>query len=374
MNEHEHAPPTIHFRENNMAALRRSRGLSVDSRKSSDSEQFPGENEILFNLSDTDNESESDDTSSLCESDSDLDDIVETAANHILGNHTTDTQSHTRSSSSTNVVETEKSNDVDEEGSGDEDDIVCLPFVIDSKPSGGKDDKEDGDNSGNDGDDTSDDVSEAIINMTGQVMTSRHDTVDLSSSIDPGMDVGDIYINLDDSKPENSKQAVQNILLRSKHDELLKKSVVTAGFEKKDSVPPYKESQHQLRHQRKRERESHTGKNWYNMKAAEMTDELKNDLKVMQMRGTLDPKRFYKKNDVVGLPKFVQVGRVIEHAADFYHSRIPKKERKKTIVDELLADAEFRRYNKRKYAEVQEATKQRSGSRRHMKRMKKKNR
>lgn len=38
-----------------------------------------------------------------------------------------------------------------------------------------------------------------------------------------------------------------------------------------------------------------------------------------------------------------QTGTVIEQAADFYHSRIPRKERKKTIVDELLADADFKR-------------------------------
>ncbi len=40
----------------------------------------------------------------------------------------------------------------------------------------------------------------------------------------------------------------------------------------------------------------------------------------------------------------LQIGKVVDNAADFYHSRIPKKQRKKTLVDELLADAEFRRY------------------------------
>lgn len=34
----------------------------------------------------------------------------------------------------------------------------------------------------------------------------------------------------------------------------------------------------------------------------------------------------------------------MDSPVDFYHARIPKKERKKTIVEELLADAEFRRY------------------------------
>lgn len=39
-----------------------------------------------------------------------------------------------------------------------------------------------------------------------------------------------------------------------------------------------------------------------------------------------------------------QVGTIVDSPADFYHARIPKKERKKTIVDELLTDSEFRRY------------------------------
>lgn len=43
------------------------------------------------------------------------------------------------------------------------------------------------------------------------------------------------------------------------------------------------------------------------MKEAEMTPELENDLKAIQMRSILDPKRFYKKNDMKTLPKFVQV-------------------------------------------------------------------
>ena len=43
------------------------------------------------------------------------------------------------------------------------------------------------------------------------------------------------------------------------------------------------------------------------MKAPEMTEELRNDIKVIRMRSTLDPKRFYKSNDMAAIPKFVQV-------------------------------------------------------------------
>lgn len=46
------------------------------------------------------------------------------------------------------------------------------------------------------------------------------------------------------------------------------------------------------------------------------------------------------------------MGRYVDAPADFYSERLTKKAKKKTLVDELLADAEFRRYNKRKYAEI----------------------
>lgn len=55
------------------------------------------------------------------------------------------------------------------------------------------------------------------------------------------------------------------------------------------------------------EREMSTGNGWFNMKAPELTQELKGDLKVLKMRGSLDPKRFYKKNDRDGFPKYFQV-------------------------------------------------------------------
>ncbi len=88
---------------------------------------------------------------------------------------------------------------------------------------------------------------------------------------------------------------------------------------------------------------------------AEVTEEQKRDLEVLRMRGALDPKRFYKKNDAEAPPKYFQVGRVLDAPADRYAAdRASKKARKSTLVEELMADAEFQRYNKRKYAEIVE--------------------
>lgn len=61
------------------------------------------------------------------------------------------------------------------------------------------------------------------------------------------------------------------------------------------------------------EKEKTTGDGWFNMKAPELSQELKGDLQVLKMRGSLDPKRFYKKNDRDGFPKYFQVSMKMNH-------------------------------------------------------------
>ncbi|XP_015113866.1 deoxynucleotidyltransferase terminal-interacting protein 2 [Diachasma alloeum] len=135
-------------------------------------------------------------------------------------------------------------------------------------------------------------------------------------------------------------------------DKILQKTAIKPGFEKLTHVPKYEISRRQRKARAERERERSKGKKWFNLPATEMTDEVKHDLEIIQMRSVLDPKQFYKKNDVKALPKFFQIGKVVDSPLDFYHGRLTKKERKRTIVDELMADAEFAKYNKRKYKEI----------------------
>nr|XP_009939457.1 PREDICTED: deoxynucleotidyltransferase terminal-interacting protein 2 [Opisthocomus hoazin] len=186
------------------------------------------------------------------------------------------------------------------------------------------------------------------------LLKNKSGVLHLSSSIDPGLNMkklGGLYISFDAKKQKSRSSAIKQ-LKGKEEDQLLQKSIITPDFEKKECVPPFRESLHQLKKQRRAEREKTTGDGWFGMKAPEITSELKNDLKVLKMRASLDPKHFYKKNDRDGLPKYFQVGTVVDSPIDFYHSRIPKKQRKRTIVEELLADSEFRRYNKKKYQEI----------------------
>uniref|UniRef100_A0A131XBX2 Putative estrogen receptor binding protein strongylocentrotus purpuratus n=1 Tax=Hyalomma excavatum TaxID=257692 RepID=A0A131XBX2_9ACAR len=189
----------------------------------------------------------------------------------------------------------------------------------------------------------------------------------LASKLNPGINLNDTYVATRDAASK-SAQKVRELVLESSADSLLKGSVLTPGFEKKDCVPPYSESLRQLKLRRKEERSKTKGPAWFGLPAPEMTDELKHDLEVLRMRHVLDPKRFYKKNDLKDLPKYFQVGTVMDSPADFYHARVPKKDRKQTMVEELLADAEFKRFNKKKYSEAM-ARQQRVVSRKALERM-----
>lgn len=107
------------------------------------------------------------------------------------------------------------------------------------------------------------------------------------------------------------------------------------------------------------------------MPATELTDEVQRDLELIQMRSVLDPKHFYKKNDLKALPKYFQVGKVLPSALDHYSERGTKASKKKTIVDELMADAQFQRFNKRKYTETVEESRRTGGYKKAHSKMKK---
>ncbi|KRT80255.1 hypothetical protein AMK59_6978, partial [Oryctes borbonicus] len=152
-----------------------------------------------------------------------------------------------------------------------------------------------------------------------------------------------------------NKKSKNNLNLTThKHDtkELLKKSIITPDFEKLQVVPSTIVSKRKLKQLKKKEIEKTKGKKWFHLPATEMSDEVKTDLEILRMRSVLDPKHFYKKNDLEVLPKYFQVGKVLDSPLEHYNNRLTKKERKRTLVDELLADAEFNKYNKRKYHEI----------------------
>ena len=152
--------------------------------------------------------------------------------------------------------------------------------------------------------------------------------------------------------PEESVKLLNDMSVKAMNEELSKKLVIKPGFEQNYCIKGFTQSKRKLKKIRKEENDKTLGQKWFGMRADEMTEEKKNDLLALSMRRGWDPKRFYKKNERKDLPKFFQIGTIIESKADYYHSRVPKKDRKRTLVEELLADADFKRFNKKKYSEA----------------------
>lgn len=51
--------------------------------------------------------------------------------------------------------------------------------------------------------------------------------------------------------------------------------------------------------------------------------------------------------------KVLHVGTVIEGPSEYFSSRLSNKERKRTIVEEILGDKSLKDYSKRKFSEIQ---------------------
>ena len=85
------------------------------------------------------------------------------------------------------------------------------------------------------------------------------------------------------------------------------------------------------------------------MPKVELTDEIRNDLKAIQMRNQIFSKRFYKNNDSNKLPEYFQMGTWLEA-----NQRGVSKKRAKpgSIAAQFLKDDEAQGFSKRKYEKV----------------------
>eukprot|EP00976_Prorocentrum_cordatum_P001772 35703-Prorocentrum_minimum.AAC.3 len=123
-----------------------------------------------------------------------------------------------------------------------------------------------------------------------------------------------------------------------------------AGLAAKQFAPP-RDKAREAKEARKLAPDT-AGKGWFDMPAQDITPELKRDLRLLKLRGTWDPKRFYKSNDSSKFPKYFQIGTVVEGATEFYSSRLTRKERKQTITEEVMSNADITNYRKRRYNAV----------------------
>lgn len=143
-------------------------------------------------------------------------------------------------------------------------------------------------------------------------------------------------------------------------DGQMKSAVMTPAIEKRENLATLSMTDRKIKELNRKERSKTKGKDWFNLPAQEMTEEVKNELELIRMRSVLDPKHFYKRSEMKTLPKYFQIGKVVDSPLDYYNERGTKKTKAKTLVDELLQDAQFQKYNKKKYAEALEKRKKKA--------------
>ncbi|KAG2039552.1 Fcf2 pre-rRNA processing-domain-containing protein [Suillus americanus] len=115
--------------------------------------------------------------------------------------------------------------------------------------------------------------------------------------------------------------------------------------------------------QRKAIRNQTAGPSWFDLPAPAEADlpRLHREVEALRLRNQLDPKRFYRKDDgdgkgIKGLPKHFAIGTIVTTNTPFGTAstdNLPRAHRKRTLVDELVDDAEARRYAKRKFEDLQ---------------------
>ncbi|KAJ7175767.1 Fcf2 pre-rRNA processing-domain-containing protein [Mycena filopes] len=105
------------------------------------------------------------------------------------------------------------------------------------------------------------------------------------------------------------------------------------------------------------------GPDWFDLPAPAEADlpRMYREVEALRLRNHLDPKRFYRKEEgegkgIKGLPKHFAIGTIITATTPFgtpSGDNLTRSNRKRTLVDELVDDAEAKRYAKRKFDDLQ---------------------
>ncbi|KAF8194243.1 Fcf2 pre-rRNA processing-domain-containing protein [Pholiota molesta] len=115
--------------------------------------------------------------------------------------------------------------------------------------------------------------------------------------------------------------------------------------------------------EKKELRSKTAGKGWFDLPAPPESElpRLYREVEALRLRNQLDPKRFYKKDEgegkgIKGLPKYFAIGTILPTTTPFgtaSSDNLTRANRKRTLVDELVDDAEAKRYAKKKFEELQ---------------------
>ena len=162
--------------------------------------------------------------------------------------------------------------------------------------------------------------------------------------------------NLNNNKNNSSDflNEKDNLTYKKKSADIMSKYCTL--YSKENAIKPLNENY--LEKKRKREENKNsTGPKWFNMKAPELTTELKQELKAVQLGKLSEPFQFHKKSDRKGYAKFFQIGTIQDNILDGKANRLKKNEIKNRIAEQLLDYDLEQNYTLRKFNEYQEQRK-----------------
>ncbi|KAG6850728.1 hypothetical protein H0H93_009351 [Arthromyces matolae] len=117
------------------------------------------------------------------------------------------------------------------------------------------------------------------------------------------------------------------------------------------------------RREKKELKNKTAGSDWFDLAAPAEADlpRMYREVEALRLRNQLDPKRFYRKDDgegkgIKGLPKYFAIGTILPSSTPFGTAsgeNLSRANRKRTLVEELVDDAEAKRYAKKKFEELQ---------------------
>lgn len=161
---------------------------------------------------------------------------------------------------------------------------------------------------------------------------------------------GDIKDKTRNKKEDELLNEEYSLSMKSKCSEILKKYCTL--YDKEKCVQPLNIN-YINKKAKKEEMKNTAGPLWYNMKAPELTPELKEDLKAMQVKQYTDPTQFFKKNDKNKLEKFFQIGTIQDNILEGKKNRLRKSEVRNRIAEEILDRDISKNYTLKKFDEIQ---------------------